>query len=65
VFLNLRCRAGFDGAAFADRFGTDLNRAFPHVERLQRDGLVECVDEWWRLTDRGLMVADSIFATFL
>lgn len=65
VFLSLRCRAGFEGATFAQRFGLEVTRAFPHVEGLLRDGLVERVDGWWRLTDAGVLFGDSIFATFL
>jgi oxygen-independent coproporphyrinogen-3 oxidase len=65
VFLGLRCRAGFDGAAFERRFGIDVARAFPHAATLVRDGLLECADGAWRLTERGLMVADSVFATFV
>jgi oxygen-independent coproporphyrinogen-3 oxidase len=65
VFLALRCRAGFAGAAFAARFGADFTRAFPHAETFVRDGLLECADGCWRLTERGTLFADSIFATFL
>jgi oxygen-independent coproporphyrinogen-3 oxidase len=65
VFLGLRCRSGFAAASFAQRFGLDVTRAFPHVEGFLRDGLVECVDGWWRLTERGVLFGDSIFATFL
>ena len=65
VFLGLRCRAGFAAAEFACRFGIEVAGAFPHAETLVRDGLLERVDGTWRLTDRGLMVADSVFATFV
>ena len=65
IFLGLRCRAGFPAASFAQRFGLDVTRAFPHVEGLRRDGVVECVDGWWRLTEGGVLFGDSIFATFL
>jgi oxygen-independent coproporphyrinogen-3 oxidase len=65
VFLNLRCRDGFESAAFERRFGTAVGRAFPHVETFVRDGFLACTDGRWRLSDRGLLVADSIFATFL
>ena len=65
VFLNLRLLNGFAGAAFAERFGIDVRRAFPHVDSFVRDGFLECVGDRWRLTARGLLFADSIFATFL
>jgi putative oxygen-independent coproporphyrinogen III oxidase len=65
VFLGLRLRGGFDAGEFADRFGDDFISAFPHAEQLRRDGLLVPSGSRWRLTDRGLMVADSVFATFL
>ena len=65
AFLGLRCRDGFEANSFARRFGIDVWTAFPHLEGLRRDGLIECVDGWWRLTDRGVLFGDTIFATFL
>ncbi|MBI4516240.1 MAG: radical SAM family heme chaperone HemW [Deltaproteobacteria bacterium] len=65
VFLGLRLRAGFDAAAFEERFGLEFLAAFPHAARLQRDGLLARAGSCWQLTDRGLMVADSVFATFM
>jgi oxygen-independent coproporphyrinogen-3 oxidase len=65
VFLTLRCLAGFDSESFAERFGVSFAEAFPHVTSLARDGLIEHGDHHWRLTERGLLVADSVFATFV
>jgi oxygen-independent coproporphyrinogen-3 oxidase len=65
VFLALRCRAGLDFESFAERFGVSFVEAFPHVSALARDGLIERGERRWRLTDRGLLVADSVFATFV
>ena len=65
VFLGLRCRPGFSAAAFHERFGDDLLNVFPHAADLQTEGLLQCADGHWRLTARGLMLADSVFATFL
>jgi len=65
AFLNLRCSDGFAIADFADRFGTDPGTAFPHLAGLERDGLLRLSDSRWSLTERGLLVADSVFATFL
>jgi len=65
VFLGLRCRTGVPATAFRERFGDDLLAAFPHAADLQREGLLQCADERWQLTTRGLMLADSVFATFL
>jgi oxygen-independent coproporphyrinogen-3 oxidase len=65
AFLGLRCTEGIDGAAFAARFGMDFPHAFAHVEALRRDGLLEDGAGRWRLTPRGLLLADSVFATFV
>lgn len=65
VFLGLRCRAGFDGAEFERRFGLDFARAFPHGDVFVGDGFLERTDDRWRLTERGLLFADSIFAAFV
>ena len=65
VFLGLRCRAGIDGGDFARRFGIDFARAFPHADAFVRDGYLEHAAGRWRLTERGMVYADSIFTTFL
>ncbi|MEO8601527.1 MAG: radical SAM family heme chaperone HemW [bacterium] len=65
VFLGLRCSDGISAAAFARRFGIDFPAAFPHADVLVREGLLECAEGNWRLTERGLILADSVFASFL
>ncbi len=65
VFLNLRCSDGFAAADFTTRFGLDVATAFPHLAALTRDGVLEHAADRWRLTARGLLHADSVFATFL
>lgn len=65
VFLGLRCHDGFPAAAFRDRFGDEFSALFPHGLDLSDDGLLQCTDGHWRLTPRGLLLADSVFATFL
>ncbi len=65
VFLGLRCRAGFSAAAFRERFGDDLITLFPHTNDLEAGGLLRCADGSWQLTPRGVLLADSVFATFL
>lgn len=65
VFLGLRMLNGFADADFADRFGSDVSTIFPHVATLQDDGLLSAECGRWRLTPRGLLIADSVFATFL
>ena len=65
VFLGLRCRDGFADREFTQRFGLDFLTAFPQAASFTRDDLMEFAVEQWRLTDRGILLADSIFATFL
>jgi oxygen-independent coproporphyrinogen-3 oxidase len=63
-WLGLRERRGLDTVAFATRFATSLRDAFPHVDELLADGLVEWHEDKLRLTTRGLLVADTVFASF-
>ena len=65
VFLGLRCRTGFSAAAFHGRFADDVVTLFPHVADLRAAGLLQCAEGQWQLTARGVMLADSVFATFL
>jgi oxygen-independent coproporphyrinogen-3 oxidase len=65
VFLGLRCSDGVAAAAFRRRFGIEFPQAFAHAEVYVREGLLELVDAHWRLTPRGLLLADSVFASFL
>jgi oxygen-independent coproporphyrinogen-3 oxidase len=65
VFLGLRRRTGLSAARFRERFGNDLVTLFPRAADLQTEGLLQCVGDRWLLTARGLLLADSVFATFL
>ncbi len=64
VFLNLRQLEGFLPAAFAERFGVDLRETFPQVDTLVTDGLLTQDEGKIKLSERGLFLADSIFASF-
>lgn len=63
-WLGLRERLGLDSGRFAERFATSLRDAFPHVDELLADGLVEWHEQHLCLTTQGLLVADSVFASF-
>lgn len=65
MFLGLRELRGIDPAAFRTRFDAPVESVHPEVETFRRDGLL--VDRAGRLalSERGLLVADSVFATFL
>lgn len=65
VFLGLRCLDGFDAAEFRKRFGDDCPVLFPRILDLLDGGLLEFCRGRWRLTPRGLLLADSVFASFL
>lgn len=65
MFLGLREMRGIDPAAFAARFGDTVEHVHPEVEGLRRDGfLVERAGRL-ALSERGLLVADAVFAAFV
>jgi oxygen-independent coproporphyrinogen-3 oxidase len=66
VFLNLRLREGFALADFKARFGVGFDEIFSSsTARLFEGGLLENRAGHIRLTERGLEVADSVFAEFV
>jgi len=64
IFLNLRQLAGFAPATFTERFAISLTEAFPHVIDLFAEGLLAEEDGRIKLTSQGLMIADTVFASF-
>jgi len=66
VFLSLRLREGFAGEDFLARFGISFEEAFgAQAARLFEGRLLEHRDRRVRLTERGLELADSVFAEFV
>ncbi len=66
VFLNLRLREGFARADFERRFSASFGDIFgSRATRLLEGGLLEDREGRIRLTDRGLELADSVFAEFV
>ncbi len=66
VFLNLRLREGFRLDDFKARFGKTFDDAFGARSRdLVKSGLLEYERDRVRLTERGLELADSVFAEFV
>ncbi len=66
VFLNLRLRDGFALDDFKSRFGSGFEEIFaPRTVRLFEGDLLENREGRIRLTDRGLELADSVFAEFV
>lgn len=64
AFLRLRQLEGFPLSQFADRFGVDFLDAFPHVAELVAGGLLREHAGRIQLTSQGVLVADTIFASF-
>ena len=64
VFLHLRQLDGFAPATFAERFGISLTEAFPHVTDLLAEGLLTEEADRIKLTSQGLLIADTVFASF-
>lgn len=65
VFLGLRQLQGFAPSAFAERFGVGFDEQFPHVADLMSEGLLIVDAGRIRLSSQGLLIADTIFASFL
>ena len=66
TFLNLRLTAGLELRRFAERFGMTFEERFgPRLERLIEGGLLLREGNRIRLSERGLELADSVFAEFL
>jgi oxygen-independent coproporphyrinogen-3 oxidase len=63
-WLGLRETRGISRDAFAARFAEPLASAFPHVADLLAEGLLVEGNGHVALSRRGLLVADSVFATF-
>ncbi|HKN12397.1 MAG TPA: radical SAM family heme chaperone HemW [Candidatus Binatus sp.] len=66
VFLNLRLREGFALADFHERFGRNFECIFGRIATpLFNHGLLTLDRGRIKLTDRGLEMADSVFAEFV
>lgn len=66
AFLGLRLERGIDLAAYYERFGFDLAAKYrDDIERLRQDGLVEVADKKIKLTRRGKLYSNEVFAIFV
>lgn len=66
AIMGLRLIDGIDLSAFAERFGVELDKAFPGVRaRLAAEGLAETADGRLRLTGRGVLLANRAWAHFV
>ncbi len=66
VFLGLRLIEGLDVEGFRKRFGRSVDEVYPgEIDRLSGLKLVERADGRLRLTRRGLMLGNAVFAEFV
>jgi oxygen-independent coproporphyrinogen-3 oxidase len=66
IMLMLRLREGVDVKAVEQRYGVNLSQRYaPQLHRLQRLRLLEVTSHYWRITPKGLPIANTICAEFL
>jgi len=63
IFLGLRLMKGIDLQTYASRFGRNLREEYNgELDRLLGAGLIEIDDELLRLTSRGALLSNEVFA---
>ncbi len=63
IFLGLRLMRGLDLLSYRSRFGTDLRDEYSsEVTRLSEAGLIEIDQDLMRLTKRGALLSNEVFA---
>ncbi|WP_048817912.1 radical SAM family heme chaperone HemW [Desulforamulus hydrothermalis] len=66
VFLGLRLLRGVNLQEFYQRFGVSLTEVFAQqIRQLTNSGLVELVSGYLKLTEKGLPLANQVFAQFV
>ncbi len=66
LFLGLRMLEGIDTELFRQRFGIPLDRAYPEeLPPLLAEGLLDLSNGRLRLTRRGLLLGNRVFAEFI
>jgi oxygen-independent coproporphyrinogen III oxidase len=66
VFLGLRLNGGIDLADYKKRFGHDLQNDYMNeLDRLKAAGLLEISDRNLRLTKKGMLFSNEVFAVFV
>jgi oxygen-independent coproporphyrinogen III oxidase len=65
-FLGLRLNRGVDLATLRAEFGEQAGGSFgPILDELEKDGLIECVEETVKLTEPGRLLSNNVFEQFL
>jgi oxygen-independent coproporphyrinogen-3 oxidase len=63
IFLGLRLMRGLDLQSYRSRFGADLREGYPsELARLSEAGLIEIDRDLLRLTKRGALLSNEVFA---
>jgi oxygen-independent coproporphyrinogen-3 oxidase len=63
IFLGLRLMRGIDLKSYQERFGADLRDGYEaELERLSEAGLIEIDEELLKLTPRGAVLSNEVFA---
>jgi oxygen-independent coproporphyrinogen-3 oxidase len=66
VFLSLRLMRGVNLQEYRSRFGEDLRDQFKaELDRLRGAGLIELDEQLLKLTPRGALLSNEVFATFV
>ena len=66
MMMGMRLNAGVSHKRFEKRFGTPLDKIFPkELNRLVVLGLMEITKEGIRLTDKGRLLGNEVFAEFI
>lgn len=66
IFLGLRMEDGIDLADFSTRFGFDLSAKFKcELARLTENGLINITGDRMRLTQKGKLFSNEVFAVFV
>lgn len=66
IIMSLRLRQGISNTDFYERFGYKIEEQFgDQIKKLINYGLISYDDEWLKLTEKGLFVADTVMTEFL
>ncbi len=66
MFLGLRMTEGVSKKRFLERFGVQLEAVYgSELQKLKTEGLLQEVDDFVRLTERGTDVSNYVFVAFL
>ena len=66
IFLGLRLRSGIDLSTFESLYGVDLNKTRkPEIDKLLDGGFVEFLNGSLRLTQKGVLISNSVLSELI